>query len=316
MIDGILLLDKPLGLSSTAAGLRVRRLLGASKAGHVGSLDPLATGMLPICLGEATKLAGEIVEGDKVYLFTIGLGARTSTGDTEGEVVERAAVPALEPATIESVLARFVGETQQIPPMYSALKQGGVPLYKRARAGEVVDRPPRTIRIESLRLISASPEALTFRVVCGKGTYVRVLAEDIAKALGTVGHVTLLRRESVRPFDPARLVTLEMIESSAVGEHSKRDLPLGSLPLVSLDEAVGHLPLVCLGAKAARKMGQGQIVESVDALRLPLETTVRMRDAAGIFLGLGKVAAPGRVAPKRLVAQKVSEYNSRPSTRP
>lgn len=316
MIDGILLLDKPLGLSSTAAGLRVRRLLGASKAGHVGSLDPLATGMLPICLGEATKLADEIVEGDKVYLFTIALGARTSTGDTEGEVVERAPVPSVEAMAVGVVLARFVGETQQIPPMYSALKQGGVPLYKRARAGEIVDRPPRPIRIESLELFDADAQTLTCRVVCGKGTYVRVLAEDIARALGTVGHVTRLRRESVRPFDPARLVTLETLEARASNLGSTPELPGVSLPTVSLDEAVGHLPLVCLGAEAARKLRQGQIVEALDALRLPLAATVRLRDPTGIFLGLGKVAAPGRVAPKRLVAQKFSEYNPRPSTRP
>ncbi|MBM4214044.1 MAG: tRNA pseudouridine(55) synthase TruB, partial [Gammaproteobacteria bacterium] len=264
MIDGILLLDKPLGLSSTAAGLRVRRLLGASKAGHVGSLDPLATGMLPVCLGEATKLAGEIVEGDKVYLFTIELGARTSTGDTEGEVIERTAVPTLQPDRIAAVLARFVGETQQAPPMYSALKQGGVPLYKRARAGEVVERPPRAIRIDSLELVEASALALCCRVVCGKGTYGRVLAEDIAQALGTVGHVTRLRRESIRPFDPARLVSLETLEARATGEGAERD----HLPLVSMDEAVGHLPLVCLGAEAARKLGQGQVVEAVEALRL------------------------------------------------
>ncbi|MFM2109352.1 MAG: hypothetical protein RLZZ372_276 [Pseudomonadota bacterium] len=316
MIDGILLLDKPLGLSSTAAGLRVRRLLGASKAGHVGSLDPLATGMLPICLGEATKLAGEIVEGDKMYLFTIGLGARTSTGDTEGEVVERAPVPMIERTTVDAVLAGFVGETEQVPPMYSALKQGGVPLYKRARAGEIVERPPRTIRIASLELVDAGSGVLTCRVVCGKGTYVRVLAEDLARALGTVGHVTRLRRESVRPFDHSRLVTLETLEAYASTDGSKLDSPRGALPMVSMDEAVGHLPLVCLGAEAARKLGQGQIVDAPEALRLPLEATVRLRDPAGGFLGLGKVAAPGRVAPKRLVAQKVSEYNSRPSTRP
>jgi len=311
VIDGIVLLDKPQGLSSTAAGLRVRRLLGASKAGHVGSLDPMATGMLPICLGEATKLAGEIVEGDKVYLFTIALGARTSTGDTEGEVIERAPVPTLEPDRIAAALACFIGETQQVPPMYSALKQGGVPLYKRARAGEVVTRPPRAIFIESLELVEASALALCCRVVCGKGTYVRVLAEDIAQALGTVGHVTRLRRGSVRPFDPARLVSLEMIEAHSAREGAERDLPL-----VSMDEAVGHLPLVCLGAEAARKLGQGQVVEAVEVLRLPLQATVRVRDSMGAFLGLGKVAAPGRVAPKRLVAQKVSEYNSRPSIRP
>ncbi len=306
MTDGILLLDKPLGLSSTAAGLRVRRLLGASKAGHVGSLDPLATGMLPICIGEGTKLASEILEGDKVYRFRISLGKRTTTGDAEGEVVEERSIPSFERRAIDEVLARFLGETSQVPPMYSAIKQGGVPLYRRARAGEIVDRPPRKIRIESLELIVIEPTGLECRVVCGKGTYVRVLAEDIAVALGTVGHVSELRRESVQPFGAERLVTLEQIESTrGVG-----------LPWVSLDEAVGHLKLVSLTPEAARRMAQGQVVEAPEALRFALGETVRLHGPGSVFMGLGRVAAPGRVAPKRLVAEKASEYNPPPSTRP
>lgn len=306
MTDGILLLDKPLGLSSTSAGLRVRRLLGASKAGHVGSLDPLATGMLPICIGEGTKLASEILEGDKVYRFRISLGKRTSTGDMEGEVVGELSVPALERHAVESVLARFVGETSQIPPMYSAIKQAGVPLYRLARAGEVVERPSRKIRIESLDLLGMGSNVLECRVVCGKGTYVRVLAEDVAVALGTVGHVAELRRESVQPFGPDRLVTLEQIESTrGVG-----------LPWVTLDEAVGHLRVVSLAPEAARRLAQGQVVEAPEALRFTLGETVRLHGPESVFMGLGRVAAPGRVAPKRLVAEKASEYNPRPSTRP
>lgn len=306
MTDGILLLDKPLGLSSTAAGLRVRRLLGASKAGHVGSLDPLATGMLPICIGEGTKLASEILEGDKVYRFRISLGKRTTTGDMEGEVVEERPVPTLERHAVESVLARFVGETSQVPPMFSAIKQGGVPLYRLARAGEVVERPARKVRIESLELIDMGSNVLECRVVCGKGTYVRVLAEDVAVALGTVGHVTELRRESVQPFGSDRLVTLEQIESTkGVG-----------LPWVTLDEAVGHLRRVSLTPEAARRMTQGQVVEAPEALRFALGETVRLHGPGLIFMGLGRIAAPGRVAPKRLVAEKANEYNPRPSTRP
>ena len=306
MSDGILLLDKPLGLSSTAAGLRVRRMLGASKAGHVGSLDPLATGMLPICVGEGTKLASEILEGDKVYRFRIALGKRTSTGDAEGEVVEESPVPPLQIAEIDEVLRRFIGETSQIPPMYSAIKQGGVPLYRRARAGETVDRPARKIRIESLERIELAPDSLECRVVCGKGTYVRVLAEDIAAALGTVGHVVELRRESVQPFTSERLVTLEQIDSTrGVG-----------LPWVTLDEAVGHLRLVTLAPEAARRMRQGQVVEAPEALRFALGETVRLHAPGAVFMGLGRIAAPGRVAPKRLVAEKAREYNPPPSTRP
>lgn len=295
MIDGILLLDKPVGLSSTAAGLRVRRLLGAAKAGHVGSLDPLATGMLPICLGEATKLAGEILEGDKVYRFKIALGARTATGDAEGEVVETAAVPPLDRDAVESVLGKFIGESAQIPPMYSAIKQGGVPLYKRARAGETVERAPRTIRIETLELLGMDEHSLDCRVICGKGTYVRVLAEDIARELGTVGHVTELRRERVAPFDPARLVTLAELEAGVTPT------------LVPLVEAVPHLRRVSLEAGTVRRLLQGQIVDAPPLLEAPLGEVVCLLDHAGVFLGLGRVAAPGRVAPKRLVAERVSE---------
>ncbi len=306
MNDGILLLDKPSGLSSTAAGMRVRRLLGADKAGHVGSLDPLATGMLPICIGEATKLAAEILEGDKVYRFLIALGERRATGDTEGEVVETATVPVLAQQHIVAVLSRFLGESMQVPPMYSAIKQGGVPLYKRARAGETVERAPRPIRIERLELLGATADALDCRVVCGKGTYVRVLAEDIARALGTVGHVARLRRESVQPFDPARMVTLEALETTAADQ----------LPWVSLDEAVGHLPLVSLGPDPARRLGQGQIVDAPEVLHGALGSLVRVHGPGGRFLGLGRVVAPARMAAKRLVAQQVNEYNPRPSTRP
>ncbi|MBM4192564.1 MAG: tRNA pseudouridine(55) synthase TruB [Gammaproteobacteria bacterium] len=297
MIDGVLLFDKPSGVSSTAAGLRLRRLLGVRKVGHVGSLDPLATGMLPICVGEATKLASEILEGDKVYRFQVSLGSRTSTGDVEGEITEQQRVPALDRETVHRALSAFLGDTSQIPPMYSAIKQGGVPLYRRARAGEVVARLSRSIRIESLELLSMAERQIECRVVCGKGTYVRVLAENIAKALGTVGHVTELRRESVRPFAADRLVTLQQIESTrGVG-----------LPWVSLDEAVGHLKLVTLAPEAARRMSQGQVVEAPDALLFDLGELVRLHGPGAVFRGLGRVAAPGRVAPKRLVAEKTRE---------
>ena len=294
MIDGILLLDKPAGLSSTAAGLRVRHLLGADKAGHVGSLDPLATGMLPICLGEATKLAAEILEGDKVYRFGIGLGARTATGDAEGAVVETAGVPRLDSAMIERVLQGFCGTSLQVPPMYSAIKQGGVPLYKRARAGETVERAPRAVRIESLQRLEHTAQGIDCRVVCGKGTYVRVLAEDIARALGTVGHVTALRREQVQPFDPAALVTLEAVAGG------------GPLPLLPLVAGVPHLKRVILEPRAAQRLAQGQVVDATDALQCALNATVCLESSAGVFLGLGRVVAPARVAPKRLVAHKVS----------
>jgi tRNA pseudouridine55 synthase len=293
---GILLLDKPLGLSSSGATQRVRRLLRLDKAGHVGSLDPLATGMLPICLGEATKLAGEVLEGAKTYSFRIALGARTATGDTEGEVVESRPVPPLGRAAVLDVLARFLGESLQVPPMYSALKRDGRPLYELARAGVTVERAARPIRIDSLDLVAAGPDWLDCRVVCGKGTYVRTLAEDVAAALGTVGHVARLRREAVEPFDPDGMVTLAQLEA----DHGAGRPPT----LIPPDRAVGHLAGVRLDAGAARRIGLGQTVV-LPPLELPPSTpledlTVRLYAPGPVFLGLGAVGPGGRVRPKRL----------------
>lgn len=306
MTDGVLLLDKPLGLSSTAAGLRVRRLLGVAKAGHVGSLDPLATGMLPICIGEATKVAGEILEGRKVYRFTVALGARTATGDAEGEVVERAPVPASDGASVRAAMQAFLGETRQVPPMYSAIKQGGQPLYKLARAGQVVAREARAVHVDAYELLGIEsgadglPAALDCRVTCSKGTYVRVLAEDLARSLGTVGHVSALRRERVEPFDPSRLVTLEGIEAAVrAGE-------VGNLPWLSPDEVLGHLPALDLDAEGQRRLLHGQTV-AVPTDGWQTGQRLRLRGSGGAFLGLGAVSGPGRVAPKRLVARQVSE---------
>ena len=314
MIDGILLLDKPLGLSSTAAGLRVRRLLGAAKAGHVGSLDPLASGMLPICLGEATKVAGEILEGRKVYRFTVALGARTATGDTEGDVVERVAVSALTTAQVEAEMGRFLGESLQVPPMFSAIKQGGQPLYKLARAGKEVVREPRRIHIDRLELIGLEtaaglPSALDCRVVCGKGTYVRVLAEDLARALGTVGHVSALRREQVEPFGMERLVTMAEVEASAeagraAGLSAEATALRPPLPLLGAFEALPQLLAVELDAEDTRRLLHGQAV-TVPGVSQPGQR-VRLREAGGAFLGLGEVVAVGRVVPKRLVARPPS----------
>jgi tRNA pseudouridine55 synthase len=315
LIDGILLLDKPLGLSSTAAGLRVRRLLGAAKAGHVGSLDPLASGMLPICLGEATKVAGEILEGRKVYRFTVALGARTATGDTEGDVVERVAVSALTTAQVEAEMGRFLGESLQVPPMFSAIKQGGQPLYKLARAGKEVVREPRRIHIDRLELIGLEtvaglPSALDCRVVWGKGTYVRVLAEDLARALGTVGHVSALRREQVEPFGMERLVTMAEVEASAeagraAGLSAEATALRPPLPLLGAFEALPQLLAVELDAEDTRRLLHGQAV-TVPGVSQPGQR-VRLREAGGAFLGLGEVVAVGRVVPKRLVARPPSE---------
>ena len=290
MISGILLLDKPAGLSSNAALQRVRRLLGADKAGHVGSLDPLATGMLPVCLDEATKVAGDILAGRKLYRFSVTLGTRTATGDTEGAVVETADVPKIDSALLQSVLERFHGRQSQVPPMYSALKRDGQPLYKLARAGIEVERAPRDIEITALRVAGRAESVLDLEVLCSKGTYVRTLAEDIARALGTCGHVTALRRVYVEPFVDAPMQTLEQI--AAVCTSGRRPA------LLAPDQPLQHLAAVNLDAEAARRIRHGQAVLVPGA---PQGDRVRLYGAAGEFLGLGEVAQ-GEVRPRRLLA--------------
>jgi tRNA pseudouridine55 synthase len=289
MASGILLLDKPRGLSSNAALQRVRALFGREKAGHVGSLDPLATGMLPICLGEATKVAGEIVAGRKCYRFTVTLGARTTTGDVEGEVSERAAVPPLERAGVETALASFLGMGRQIPPMYSALKRAGQPLYRLARAGVTVERPARMIEVSQLRLLTLAALSLELELLCSKGTYVRVLAEDIAAKLGTVGHVSVLRRQYVEPFEGEAMHTLESLtETRARGEQTA---------LLPSDRPLAHLAAVHLAAEEAQRVRQGQAVR---VAQVPRATRVRLYGDEG-FLGIAASDAQGLVHPRRLL---------------
>ncbi len=287
--SGVLLLDKPVGLSSNAALQRVRALLGRPKAGHVGSLDPLATGMLPICIGEATKVAGEIVSGRKCYGFTVALGTKTSTGDREGAPVASAPVPPLERAGVTAVLKRFVGEQLQVPPMYSALKRDGQPLYRLARAGVEVERAARPIRIDALELAGLEGGALHCTVLCGKGTYVRTLAEDIASALGTVGHVSALRRLYVEPFAQHPMHTLEALEALRVAGRA--------LPLMDADHALPELPSIELAAAAARRLRQGQALELEPAQACG---RVRLYEQGGRFMGLGELDEWGCLRPRRL----------------
>lgn len=288
MRTGVLLLDKPLGLSSNAALQRVRRLLGAAKAGHVGSLDPLATGMLPICLEEATKIAGDILAGRKCYRFSVGLGTRTATGDAEGAVVESQAVPTLDVAHIKSVLDGFLGLQTQIPPMYSALKHGGQPLYRLARAGQEVERAARAVDISDLLLVGCVEATLTLEVICSKGTYVRTLAEDVARALGTCGYVTSLRRVYVEPFAAEPMQTLESIAAlRAAGQWPA---------LLSADCAVRHLQAVHLDASGTARLLHGQPV----ATGAQLSGRVRLYGDSGRFLGLGEADGQGEVRPRRL----------------
>ena len=295
-MNGILLLDKPRGLSSNAALQRVRRLMGADKAGHVGSLDPLATGMLPICLGEATKVAGDITAARKRYQFTIALGSRTATGDLEGEVVEQAPVPPLTTAQVQLALADFRGSRAQVPPMFSALKRDGQPLYKLARAGVTVERAPRSIEISELSLLRLTAAELELVALCSKGTYIRVLAEDMARALGTCGHVSALRRLYVEPFEHASMLTLAEVEAACAS---------GTPPaMIAPDEALPGMPCVHLPAELAQRLAQGQAVTAGGTV----PGKVRLYDPRGRFMGLGEADAQGLVRPRRLFLETSRVY--------
>jgi tRNA pseudouridine55 synthase len=290
-VDGVLLLDKPLGLSSNAVLQRVRRLFRAERAGHAGTLDPLATGLLPVLLGEATKFGGEMLDADKRYRATIALGVRTSTGDAEGEVLERRAVAA-ERAEVDAILRRFVGRIEQTPPMYSALKHAGRPLYAYARAGETVHRDPRTVTIHELCLDAFSGDRLAIDVRCSKGTYIRTLAEDIGAALGCGAHLAALRRTEAGPFRVADAHTLAELERMQDVERLCLLLPADCL--------LGHLPPATLDPGAAARFSHGQAVEA------PIEVPaglLRVYDPAGALLGVGTCGADRFVRPRRLVRQ-------------
>ncbi len=294
---GLLLLDKPVGLSSNAALQRVRRLAGGIKAGHGGSLDPLASGMLPICLGEATRLAGELLAGRKAYRFGVQLGERSDTGDAEGAIVERCAVPALSEPSVRAALARLQGPQQQVPPMYSALKRDGVPLYRLARAGQSVERAPRAITIDEFTLLALEGDRLELRVLCSKGTYVRVLAEDLARALGTCGRLYSLRREFVEPFAGLPMVPLEQLEQLDGGADA-----LPQWPVLPADRAVAHLPPLHLDGAQATALSHGRPV----ALPAGTSASWRLYDGAGRFLGLGSTDADGELRVRRLFSQPLA----------
>lgn len=295
-VDGILLLDKPMGLSSNAALQKVRYLLRAKKGGHTGSLDPLATGLLPLCFGEATKVSGFLLDADKRYRTTVQLGATTTTGDREGEVLETRPFEHIDRTDIERVLPRFRGEILQVPPMYSALKHQGQRLYHLARAGVEVERPPRAVVIHELILIAMHPGGLIeLDVLCSKGTYIRSLAEDLGNALGVGAHVDALRRTGLGPFDAERMLTLEQVEALSANDPAALD---GAL--LSSDAALIDWPEVHLGKDAAFYFQQGQ---AVFVPRAPAGDWLRAYAPGGVFLGMARVESDGRVAPKRLLAR-------------
>ena len=292
-VNGIVLLDKPVGMTSNAALQTVKRLFRAKKAGHTGSLDPLAGGLLPLCFGAATKVSAFLLEADKRYRVTIKLGVKTTTGDAEGEIVARRAVPAIAPEALQAVLSRFIGAIEQIPPMHSAIKHQGQPLYKLARKGIEVARNARSVTIYELDLLRAEGDELDIDVACSKGTYIRTLAEDIGEALGVGAHVTALHRTATGPFGGEQMVSLAMLEAAATEGYAALDRFL--LPMES---ALEHWPEVCLSDDLAFFLRQGQ---AVFVPRAPTQGWVRLRTADQRFLGVGRVLDDGRVAPKRLI---------------
>lgn len=288
MLDGVLLLDKPPGLSSNAALQAAKRLLWARKAGHAGTLDPLATGLLPLLFGEATKLAFVLSDADKSYVAEVRLGTTTTTGDAEGDVLETRPVRVTTEA-VEIALRRFRGAIDQVPPMYSALKRAGRPLYAYARAGEAVARAPRRVHVHRLELIGQSAEWLRLRVECSKGTYIRTLAEDLGAALGTGAYLGGLRRTASGPWQVEAAVTLAQLE--ATPEASRAGLLLPS------EAALGALPRVTLETVDATRFGQGQ-ARPVGARPPGLYGVF---DLTRRLLGIGEVGADGQLRPKRLL---------------
>ncbi len=290
-VDGVLLLNKPAGMTSNQALQKVKRLLQAKKAGHTGALDPAATGMLPLCFGEATKVCAYLLDADKSYRVVARLGAATDTGDADGTIDETTDVPTLDRSGWEAVLAPFRGEISQVPPMYSALKHEGKRLYELARKGETVDRKARRVRIDALELLEASGTRLVLRVRCSKGTYVRTLVEDIAKAAGTLAHTEKLHRETVGAFRAEDMLDLQGAEKAAAdGPAALRER------LLPADAALQSWPRCQVAEEDAARFAGGQSVacDGESAGR------VRVYRADGGFIGIGEGTGDGRVAPRRV----------------
>ncbi len=297
-LHGILLFDKPAGGSSNQVLQRVRRLYNANKAGHTGSLDPLATGMLPICFGEATKLAGFLIDSAKGYETTLQLGVTTDSADSDGEVLERKAVPSsLDARAFEKVCTSFLGDQMQTPPMVSAIKVNGQRLYKLAREGKSVERQPRPVKFHSIKVLSFDGEQARLSVSCSKGTYIRALVTDIGDAIGCGAHVTALRRTFVAPFEGLPMWTEPQLEA-----HDDAD----SL-LLPMDAGLEHLPRHTLDESGNRAYQQGQQVvplqnpDEIYPTDQALGELCRIYGPANQLLGLGTYAEQGKIAPKRVL---------------
>ncbi len=301
IINGILLLDKPPGYTSNDALQKVKCLFGAKKAGHTGSLDPSATGMLPLCFGEATKLSQYLLESDKYYYVVAKFGEKTTTGDAEGEVIETRSIQHLTDEKIQQILSKFLGEIEQIPPMFSALKHQGKRLYQLARQGIEVERQPRPVTIFALKLIeplwgteSGDKNSCSFFVHCSKGTYIRTLVEDIGEELACGAHVIGLRRTAVTPYQESAMVTLAELEEVAKSQGADALLDY----LLPLETSIQHFPIVRISASALFYIRAGSPVMLPHAPRSGL---VRLFSEQNEFVGIGQVQEDGRIAPKRLL---------------
>ena len=296
-LDGFLIMDKPVGLSSNQVVQKAKRMMDAQKVGHTGSLDPLATGVLPLCFGEATKFSQYLLDSDKRYWTRIRLGQTTNTGDSDGQVLEERPVTGATAERIEAVLADFRGSIEQTPSMYSAIKHHGQPLYKLARMGVEVERKSRTINVYHLELVAFEGDFFELELHCSKGTYVRSIAEDIGQKLGCGAHVVALRRRSAGPFQEADMISFATLEAACDSKNSEDFLkPISS--------AVGNWPEVSLNETLAYYLRQGQ---PVMVPRAPTQGWVRLalqnESSATSFIGVGEVMDDGRIAPRRLVSR-------------
>lgn len=300
-VHGVLVLNKPAGMTSNAALQQAKRIFHANKAGHTGSLDPLATGVLPICFGEATKFSQFLLNADKRYLSTFRLGVITSTADSEGETIAEADASSVERAEVERVLQMFLGDIEQVPPMVSALKHNGQPLYKLARAGVEVERKARPVCIYQLALLDFRPGRVAevdVEVHCSKGTYIRSIASDLGDALGVGGHVSALHRTEASIYHQSQAVSLEAL----IDERNDGSADVLDHHLLPVDSALHDFPKLALDASSSHYFCQGQAITDARVYRLGDQgDTVRVCQEGGEFLGIGEITDDGRIAPRRII---------------
>ena len=292
-VHGLILLDKPIGLSSNQALQKVRNLFKAEKAGHTGALDPLATGVLPICLGEATKVAGHLLGNDKAYEVTGRLGASTDTDDSEGQILLERTIGEYPRAQLESILQGFIGNIQQVPPIYSALKQGGEPMYLKARRGETIELPARPISIHSIEVLAQTDDSFRLSVVCGSGTYIRSLVRDIGESLGCGAHVSALRRTWVEPFQATHLWTWQELQDIAALGQDALDAQL-----IPVEQALVAIPRLVLDATQVRRVGMGQKIHITGMNEA--HDLIQLCDENGRALGLASINTEGVLKLQRL----------------